>query len=266
MKKPQNIAITGASGGLGSALARHYAGPGITLYLHGRNAKNLAKTVSECEQNGAKTHSSIGNVTDAQAMAKWLTDCDAKTPLDLVIANAGISAGIGGPPSPDGSGATSGGETVEQTRAIFVTNIDGVVNTIHPPISLMLPRKRGQIAIMSSLAGMRGLASSPAYSASKAAVRVLGEGLRGWLAPLGIEVNVICPGFIKTPMTDINPYHMPFMMEADRAARIIAEGLAKNKARIAFPWQLYLPLLLVNMLPLAIIDPLIARLPGKPSL
>jgi len=255
MKKPLNIAITGASSGLGAALARHYAAFGVTLYLHGRNAKNLAKTASDCEQKGAKTHSTVGDVADAEAMAKWLADCDAKTPLDLVIANAGISAGIGG-----------GGETVEQTRAIFATNIDGVVNTIHPAISLMLARKRGKIAIMSSLAGIRGLASSPAYSASKAAVRVLGEGLRGWLAPQGVEVNVICPGFIKTPMTDVNPYHMPFMMEADQAARIIAQGLAKNKARIAFPWQLYWPLLLGNLLPLAIVDPLIARLPGKPSL
>jgi short-subunit dehydrogenase len=254
MKQPKNIAITGASSGIGAALARHYAASGVTLYLHGRNAQNLAKTALECEQKGAKCHAHIGDITDKTDVSEWLIKADKNTPLDLVIANAGISAGIGG-----------GGETVEQTRAIFATNIDGVVNTIHPLIPNMVTRKRGQLAIVSSLAGIRGLASSPAYSASKAAVRVLGEGLRGWLKPHGVEVNVICPGFIRTPLTDVNPYKMPFLMEPDYAARIIAEGLAKNKARIAFPWQLYLPLLLATLLPLKIIDPLIARLPGKPS-
>jgi short-subunit dehydrogenase len=255
MKNPVNIAITGASSGLGTALARHYAAPGITLYLHGRNAENLAKTASECQQRGATALCHTGDVSDKEGINAWLKEADTRTPLDLVIANAGISAGIGG-----------GGETVEQTRAIFATNIDGVVNTIHPLIPAMVTRGRGQLAIISSLAGMRGLASSPAYSASKAAVRVLGEGLRGWLAPSGVEVNVVCPGFIRTPMTDVNPYHMPFMMEADQAAKIIAEGLAKNKARIAFPWPLYFGLLFLNTLPIKIADRVINRMPGKPSL
>jgi short-subunit dehydrogenase len=255
MKTVKNIAITGASSGLGAALARHYAAPGIILYLHGRNAQNLAKTALECEQKGAKTEVYIGDVADKDSMQKWLFSADQKTPLDLIIANAGISAGIGG-----------GGETMEQTSAIFATNIDGVVNTIHPLIPTMVARKHGQLAIVSSLAGIRGLASSPAYSASKAAVRVLGEGMRGWLAPSGIKVNVICPGFIRTPLTDVNPYKMPFLMEPDYAAKIIADGLAKNKPRIAFPWQLYVPLLIATLLPLRIIDPLISRLPGKPAL
>lgn len=187
-------------------------------------------------------------------MERWLLAADAMGAIDLVIANAGVSAGIGG-----------GGESAEQTRLIYRTNIDGVVNTVEPLLPAMAARKRGQIAIISSLAGIRGLSSSPAYSASKACVRVWGEGLRGWLRDYGIQVNVVCPGFIKTPMTDVNPYHMPAMMRAEKAADIIISGLAANKARIAFPRRLYWPLWLVSCLPLRITDPFIFRMPGKPS-
>jgi len=129
----------------------------------------------------------------------------------------------------------------------------------------MTARHRGQLAIVSSLAGLRGLPSCPAYSASKACVRAYGEGLRGWLGTHGVEVSVICPGYIRTPMTVNNPYPMPFMMDADKAARIIADGLAKDKSRIAFPLALYLPILLTNALPLWLTDPFFARLPAKPA-
>lgn len=254
MKKPKNIAITGASSGLGAALARHYAAAGAILHLHGRDTGRLERVAADCRKT-ATVHTHTGDVTDAENISNWLLAADAQTPIDLVIANAGISAGIGG-----------GGETGEQAARIFAVNIDGVMHTVYPLLSKMIERKHGQIAIMSSLAGLRGLPSSPAYSASKAAVRVWGEGLRGWLKPHGIEVNVICPGFIRTPMTDVNPYRMPFMMEADEAAAIIASGLARNKPRIAFPWQLYWPLCLLGCLPLWLTDPLFSRLPGKPSL
>lgn len=255
MKNVKNIAITGASSGLGAALARHYARPGAILHLHGRDAKRLAAVAGDCAARGAAVHTQTGDVTDAAGMSDWLLTADAETPVDLVIANAGISAGIGG-----------GGESAAQVRDIFSVNIGGVINTVMPFIPVMAARGKGQIAIISSLAGLRGLPSSPAYSASKAAIRTWGEGLRGWLGPHGVEVSVVCPGFIKTPMTDVNPYRMPFMMEADKAAQIIARGLAKNKSRIAFPLALYLPLLLMNLLPVAITDRIFARLPAKPSL
>src|SRR6185295_9633862 len=102
--------------------------------------------------------------------------------------------------------------------------------------------RRGQVAVMSSLAGIRGLPSCPAYAASKMCVRGWGEGLRGWLGSHGVEVSVVCPGYVATPMTAINDYSMPFMMSAEKAAGIIARGLAANKARIAFPRRLYWPL------------------------
>lgn len=255
MKKPKNIAITGASSGLGAALAHHYADAGAILHLHGRNQERLEQVAAGCRRCGATVHADTGDVTDAASMSSWLFAADARSPIDLVIANAGISAGIG-----------SGGESGDQAREIFSVNIGGVMNTVYPLLPKMIERRRGQIAIISSLAGLRGLPSSPAYSASKAAVRAWGEGLRGWLSTHDVEVSVVCPGFIKTPMTDVNPYRMPFMMEAGRAAAIIAAGLAKNKSRIAFPWQLYFPLQIMSWLPMAFTDPLFARLPDKPSL
>ncbi len=255
MNYPKNIVITGASSGLGAALAVHYARPGVTLHLSGRHAGRLAQTASLCEELGAHAHSVTLDVTDAAAMQQWLETIDAETPVDLAIANAGISAGLGG-----------GEEKAEQARAIFSINIDGVVNTLSPLIPRMIARRSGQLALISSLAGIRGLPSSPAYSASKAWVRVYGEGLRGWLARTNVKVNVVCPGFITTPMTDVNPYRMPFIMPADNAATLIARGLAKNKSRIAFPWQLYLPLLAMTALPVTISDKFFSLLPDKPAI
>ena len=100
----------------------------------------------------------------------------------------------------------------------------------------MATRGRGQLAVVSSLAGFRGLASSPAYSASKAAVRVYGEAMRGFAARYGVEVSVVCPGFVRSRLTATNQFPMPLLMDSDKAARIIAKGLERNRGRIAFPW------------------------------
>jgi short-subunit dehydrogenase len=178
---------------------------------------------------------------------------DANTPLDLIIANAGISAGTGG----------KGMEATEQVQRIFATNIDGVINTIHPLLPAMIARKRGQIAIISSLAGIRALPSSPAYSASKACVRYYGEGLRGAIRKTGVSVSVVCPGYIKTPMTDANKFFMPFIMSAEKAARITAEGLAQKRGRIAFPDFFYAVLCVISCLPLWMSNPIFSCLPAK---
>jgi short-subunit dehydrogenase len=184
-------------------------------------------------------------------MHDWLLAFDEKTPVDLLIANAGISGGSGGGNDPD------------QTYAIFATNVDGVLHSILPIAPRMAARKTGQIALISSLAGIRGLPSAPAYSASKAAVRSYGEALRGKLGKQGVKVNVVCPGYIKTPLTDANTFPMPFLMSAEKAARIIRKGLARNRSRIAFPWQLYVPLWCMASLSTALTDWLFARLPEK---
>jgi short-subunit dehydrogenase len=138
-----------------------------------------------------------------------------------------------------------------------------VIHTVHPAAERMRARKRGQIAIMSSLAGFRGMPGAPAYSASKAASRSYGEALRGRLHRHNVGVTVICPGFIRTPMTDVNGFRMPLLMDADRAARLIRRGLARNRARIAFPSRLYALAWLLGVLPPSWTDPVLRRMPEK---
>jgi|LauGreSBDMM110SN_4_FD.fasta_scaffold04415_4 short-subunit dehydrogenase len=255
MKNPKNILITGAGSGIGRAMAITYSKPDVNLFLCGRNLEKLQATKILCEELKANVLLEILDVCDEAATRKWVERADQNYELDLVIANAGISAG------------TSGGlESLAQVKKIFTTNIDGVINTIHPAIEKMKLRKRGQIAIISSLAGFRGLPSSPAYSASKSAVRVYAEGLRGNLSKHGIAVNAVCPGYVKTPMTDVNEFPMPFLMEVKKCAEIIKWGLKKNKSRIAFPFPLYFVVWLATLISTKITDPIFARLPGKKEL
>lgn len=249
---PARIFITGGSSGLGAALARHYAAPGVTLFLHGRNQQRLEDVAQSCRAKGAAVQCLPGDVTDAPGITHAIESCGA---IDILFANAGVSAGSG-----------QLGETAAQAAQLFDTNITGVLHTIHAALPAMLEKKSGQIAVISSLAGVRGLPSCPAYSASKACVRAYGEALRGWLSPRGIRVSVVCPGYIKTPMTDGNDFPMPFLMSGEKAAAIIARGLAKNRPRIAFPLIMFLPLWWLSCLPPRLTDWFFARLPAKPSL
>jgi short-subunit dehydrogenase len=248
-----NILITGASSGLGAALARAYAGPGVTLFLGGRNRERLQAVADECGKLGAAVETQAVDVTDRAATEKWVLDCDDKKPLDLLIANAGIS----------GSTGHRLGETAEQTRAIFSANLDGVMNSVLPVIPRMQGRESGQIALMASLAGFRGMPSAPAYCGSKAAVKVWGEGARGWLKRYGVGVSVICPGFVETAMTASNKFPMPFLLKAEKAAEIMKRGIGANKARITFPWPLAFMVWLISTLPPAWTDPLLASAPKK---
>ncbi len=247
-----SILITGASSGLGAGLARAHAAPGVTLHLSGRDMARLDEVAGQCRARGAEVHAARVDVTDKTATAAWVEASEALRPLDLVIANAGISAGTGG-----------GGETAAQTRAIFAVNVDGVFNTVMPAIPLLRARRRGQVGIMSSLAGFRGFPGAPAYCASKAAVRVWGEGLRGELAPSGIGVSVICPGFVATPMTAVNRFSMPFLMDVERASAIMARGLAENRGRIAFPWPMHVMARMAGCLPSRLMDRIAAGMPKK---
>ncbi|HUI18958.1 MAG TPA: SDR family NAD(P)-dependent oxidoreductase [Alphaproteobacteria bacterium] len=252
MERPRHILITGGSSGLGAALALAYAGPGIRLALAGRDAARLAATAARCRSQGAEVETAQIDVADAPAMADWMGRADNAQPLDLVLANAGVALPAGGLD-----------ERAERVRLTFAVNLMGVVNTVEPAIALMAPRQRGQIALMSSLAGFRGLPSAGAYSASKAAVKAYGEALRGELAAFGIAVSVICPGFVKSRMTEANKFPMPLLMESTRAAAIIKRGLARNQARIAFPLRLYAAMWLLAALPPALTDRLLVRLPKK---
>ena len=154
---PRHIVITGASSGLGAALVRHYAASGIVLGLLGRNAERLEEVANQCRAAGADVSIGVIDVTQDHAVHDWMAAFDRVHPIDLCIANAGVSAGTGG-----------GEESLKQVQHIFRVNVDGVLNTIHPVLQAMQQRGRGQVAIISSMAGWVGLPGAPAYGASKA--------------------------------------------------------------------------------------------------
>ena len=252
MRDPRSILITGASSGIGAALAKLYAGPGRSLALTGRDATRLEAVAAECRWRGADVRTALLDIRDAAAVAGWIAEVDREAPIDLGIASAGIALGANG-----------GDDSAEAVRLTFAVNVDGVLNTVLPLVAPLRERRRGQIAIVSSVAGFRGFPGSAAYCASKAAERLYGEGLRGDLAPFGVEMSVICPGFIRTPMTAGNAFPMPLLMEPERAAAIIQRGLERNKARIAFPWPTYAFCWLLGVLPPAWTDGLLRRGPRK---
>ena len=254
MRSPRTVLITGASSGIGEALALHYAARGAALALTGRDRPRLDAVARACRARGAEVLAEAADATDAPAMERFIAEAERFRPLELMIANAGISAGSG-----------FAGESPEQARRIFAVNLDGVLNSVLPALPHLRARRRGQIALMSSLASFRGFPGAPAYCASKAAVRVWGEGLRPLLAAEGIGVSVICPGFVTSRMTEANAFPMPFLMDSGRAARIIAEGLAANRARIAFPLPMRLASWMLAALPPGLTDPAMGRLPKKRS-
>jgi short-subunit dehydrogenase len=254
LPEPSTIVITGASGGIGRALVAAYAAPGRTLHLFGRDEGRLRATADTAGAAGATVRLHRVDVADAAAMEAALCAIDTATPIDLLIANAGISAGTGGL-----------GENAAQTRAVFAVNLSGVLNTVLPVLPAMRARRHGQVALISSVAGFRGMAGAPAYCASKAAVRAWGEGLRAEAAADRVSVCVVCPGFVRTPMTGANGFPMPFLIEPDRAAQIIRKGLARDRGRITFPRPMAAIGWLLRALPDSWLNALSRRLPRKPA-
>jgi NAD(P)-dependent dehydrogenase (short-subunit alcohol dehydrogenase family) len=249
-----HIAITGASSGLGRALAIAYAHPGATLHLCGRDAGRLAEVAATCRSLGADVTETLADVTDRQAVESWINGCGR---LDLVIANAGISAGPG----------AGNMESPAQIQAIFATNVYGVFNTASPAIAAMQGQAlgpngdRGRIVIVGSIAGLIALPTTPSYSAAKAAIDFWVRATEPNLAKEGIALTLVRPGFIRTPMTARNPYRMPGLMDSDRAAAIIRAGLAAGRPRITFPYWFSLLARFGNMMPKSIFN----RFPRKPA-
>lgn len=244
----KHILITGASSGIGEALAMHYAAPGVTLSLSGRNADRLKNVEKQCRAKGSIVDALAIDVTNKKAMEAWILSRDEVASIDLVIANAGVGL--------DAQGLSAAEKT-------FAININGVINTVHPIIPKMQQRKNGHIALMSSLAGYRGLSSAPAYSASKCFVKAYGEALRGQLRPDDVKVTTICPGFVRSRLTESNRFPMPGLMEAEQAARVIVKGLDRNKSIIAFPWFMVFGVWFLSVLPGGLLQQFVRMLPHK---
>ncbi|MDA8637352.1 SDR family NAD(P)-dependent oxidoreductase [Rhodospirillales bacterium] len=248
----QSVLITGGSSGIGLAVAKELAAPGVFITITGRDTDRLSQVSSELSERGANVISTQCDVTDSLAMKNLTIDADARAPLDLVIANAGISGG--GAPSQSHH---------DKARSIMQTNVLGVMNTVQPATDLMTSRKVGRIAIVSSLAGFRGLPTAPAYSASKVAVKAWGDAIRPGLRENGVGLSMIYPGFVKSRITDQNDFPMPFFMPAEQAAKIIVSGLMKGKDSIAFPWPTVLMMKMLSALPASIFDRIMAKGPKK---
>lgn len=243
MSSLTRILITGATGGIGGALALAYAAPGHCLFLQGRKADRLAALAAECEARGARVETRVLDVRDRVALTGWLRSIGEHEALDLAIVNAGVNTNIG----PEGQG-----ERWADAEALIEVNVLAAMATVDAVLPAMRRRGRGQVALVASLAGYFGLPVTPSYCASKAAIKAYGESLRGWLAAEGVRVNVIMPGYVESAMCDAMPGPKPFLWSPARAARTIRRGLERDRARITFPFPLNLGTWFLAVLPAAI--------------
>lgn len=230
--------ITGASAGIGAALALRLAHPQARLALSARRVDALADVARACAEKGAEVEVAALDVTDSDALSAWLHAVDRDGPVDRIVANAGVAL--------DESDV---GRKPATTRRVLDVNLTGALNTVLPLLPAMRERRRGQIVLMSSLAAFAPLADTPAYSASKAALLAFGTALRDELRPCGIGVSVVCPGFVRTGMADRYRGWRPFEISAASAAERIVRGLERDQGVIAFPTLLAFASRLQSLLP-----------------
>lgn len=224
---PPTVVITGASSGIGEALALRYARQGATLGLLGRSNNRLHRVADECRRLGATVQTASLDVRARSEMERWLQDFDSHTPIDILIANAGVMAGR--PPETEI-------EPSALSYGLMEINVLGVLNSIHPVLPRMLARRRGRIGIVSSIAAFVPLPDAPSYCASKSAILSYGLALRNALRQSGIGVSVICPGYVMTPMMQQETGDKPFAIESGAAANAIVRGLRRDRPIIAFPF------------------------------
>ena len=252
----RRVFITGASSGIGSALARHYAGQGAVLGLVARRADRLAELAAELNIAGAASVFAYPlDVTDADALQAAGDDfmMHAGSP-DVVIANAGVSSGT----------LTEHREDLAAIRRILDINVYGLATTFAPFIPAMRQRGTGRLVGIASVAGIRGLPGAEAYSASKAAAIAYLESLRVELRSSGVRVVTIAPGYIDTPMTEHNHYPMPFMLPVDEAAQRFTQAIERGTSYTVIPWQMGLVAKVLRLLPNWLYDRLFAKAPHKP--
>ena len=240
---PQRIIITGATGGIGRALVREYAQPGVELLLFGRNSEALSAACDDAEKAGAKVTAANVNVTEHERMEAALRQFHEDGGVDLVLLSAGVKVGN-----------RDGIEPVEQLERVLSVNLAASMRHAQAVLPHMLERQKGQIVFFSSLSALSPQPDLLSYSASKSALRNYAIALRRSTRGTGVTIHVITPGFVDTPMTDRHLGHTPMKISADRAAKIIRRGLARGRTHIAFPLFLVLLVRLQNLLPPAIAD------------
>jgi NAD(P)-dependent dehydrogenase (short-subunit alcohol dehydrogenase family) len=247
------VFLTGASSGIGAALAREYARAGAQLGLCARRSDALSALAAELAPVAPALYP--GDVRDEAALRAAAADFTQRFGLaDIVIANAGVSRGT----------LTEHVEDNAAFRAIMETNVDGILHTFQPFLPAMRAARAGRLVGIASVAGFRGFPGAGAYSASKAAVIRYLESLRVELVGSGVDVITICPGYVATPMTAKNPYRMPFLLPVDEAARLIARAIARGRVFYVLPWQMAWVGRLLLVLPRPIYDRAFARALRKP--
>jgi NAD(P)-dependent dehydrogenase (short-subunit alcohol dehydrogenase family) len=252
MHKTDVIVITGASSGLGLALARHYLERDATVAAFARRGELLQGLADEFP---GQVFCYALDVRDSDAVQDAANDFIAHAGVpDIVIANAGVSIGT----------LTRHAEDNEVFQHVMDINVLGAVKTFQPFVEAMRAAGSGRLVGIASVAGFRGLPGAGAYSASKAALISYLESLRIELRGSGVKVVTLCPGYIRTPMTDINPYRMPFMLEADEAARRMARVIRRGKSFAVVPWQMALVGRVLKLLPNWLYDLLFSHAPHKP--
>lgn len=248
--KTKTILLTGASRGIGKELALRYASQYTTLILIAKNRQKLEIIARECIEKGAKVMYSAIDIKRTNDLKDYIQKIDDHYPIDLVIANAGAASTL----QPDWHK-----EKELDTFNVINTNFLGTINTISPLIERMRYRLSGQIVIISSIAALRPLPQSPSYCATKSALLMYGQCLRISLSMYNVMVNVVCPGFVKTDMSDKLSIPKPFMLTAEEAAFQIEKGVSKNMAVIVFPWQVKYLLKILSYFPSKLVNYIVRR-------
>jgi short-subunit dehydrogenase len=245
----QVAVITGASSGIGWELAREMARQGCRVGLVARRRDNLAALAEEITKAGGTAAFAPADVADREQTVSAIRDVREQLgPVDLLIANAGV-----------GAPTVLNPLNVANVEKMYRVNVFGVIYSIEAVLPEMLTRRSGHLVAVSSLAAYKGLPGESGYSSSKAAVNNFMEGLRIQLRDKGIAVTTVCPGFVRTPMTEVNKFHMPWLLDADEAARRIVRALAAKKKVYNFPWQTAWMMKLTRWLP----DWVMAQAMGK---